>query len=190
MSSELSDTASTCYEKKQEIRSKREELSGLRSEVLGTDSPEVERKARSLFSDAGVDSGGGRLEEIDELSDEVGTLETELSELERAFRNELAEIRLPFSETIEHREDDEEVAFPFSDPIPDAVVRGIDEVIPREAEAAEVELRTDEIVAFTDDIGDAIAEVETFVTDIRQVAGDAPESEAGGEGTGSYSIFG
>lgn len=190
MTSELPDTASTYYEKKQELRSKREELSGLRSEVFGTDSPEVEKRARSLFSDAGVDSGGGRLDEIDEPGDEVGTLETELAGPETALRSGLAEIRLPFSETIEHRENDGEVAFPFSDPMPDAVVRGIPEVSPGESEAAEVELRTDEIVAFTGDIATAIAEVEAFVTDIRRVAGDAPESEADSEGTGSYSIFG
>lgn len=188
MISDLSETAATYYEKKQQLRDKHEALSALRSDVFGADSPDVEERARSLFSEAGAGDGGGQLGEIDELHEEIEAIEAELADLEAELMDALADVRLPFDETIERREDGPEVAFPFSDPVPEGVVRGIDEVLPGDVDDDAVELRTDEVVAFTGDVEDAIAEVDAFVTDVRNAA--RAERDAAADADEGYSFLG
>lgn len=191
MSTELSETASAYYEQKQRLESKRAELAETRSELFGTDSEEIEERARSLFSEAGDTDGGGHLGEIEGVREEIAEIESELEDLRAELEDELADIRLPFAETIDAREEPTEVAFPFTEPIPEGAVAGIEDVVRPHLDDGAVELRPAELAVETDDIGEAISETEAFVTAVRESAseGDGEGDRARGN-SGSGSIFG
>lgn len=167
---ELDHLAQQYYEKKQRLEEKEQELSKLRSNVFGADSEEVEEKARSLFENVGISNGSGKSQKVSELEQEVDGLKQEVNEVEENLQREFAEIHFPFDETIEDREDEEEVAFPFIDPLSKEVIQAIDDVIRNNVNGGEVELRTDEIVVYTDDVSEAISAVENFANDLRKTA--------------------
>lgn len=169
MNGELSELAQEYFEKKQELDEKEQELSDLRSNLFTTDSEEIEEKARSLFDNVGSNNTNGKSQEIDSLEQEIEKLEQEVGELEEDIQYELIEVSFPFDETIDQREE-EEVAFPFTNPIPEEVIRAIDEVIRNDLNGESVELRPEEIVVLTDDVSEAISSVEDFANDLRDTA--------------------
>lgn len=170
MKNEVIDRAQRYYEHKQQMREKEQELSELRSNTFGTESEEVEEKAKSLFDNVGVNKDDSRSQEIEEVEQELEGIRQQVESLEEELQRDFTEIRFPFDETIENREEEEEVAFPFIEPIPDELIDALDDVIRNEINGGEVELRTDEIVVYTDDVEEAITEVEAFAQDIRDAA--------------------
>jgi len=191
MSTELSETASEYHERKQRLEAKREELADTRSELFGTDSEEIEERARSLFSEAGDAGGDGNLDEIESVREEIESIESDLADLRAELEGELAEMRLPFAETIDAREEATEVAFPFAEPIPEEALAGIRDVVRPHLEGEPIELRSEEVAVETDDIGEAISETEAFVTGVRESAREGVDGDEPARGnSGSGSIFG
>lgn len=169
MDGELPEVAQEYYDKKQHLSESKQELTELRSNVFGDDSEEVKEKAQSLFENVGVGNGNSKRQKVNELEQEVSELEQEIDELEEKLQRKFTEIRFPFDETIENREE-EEVAFPFADPILEEVIEALDDVIRNNVNGGEVELRTEEIVVYTDDVSEAISAVENFAEEIREAA--------------------
>ncbi|MES3516443.1 MAG: hypothetical protein PPP58_02145 [Natronomonas sp.] len=184
MITELSETATEYYDKKEQLTEKQQTVSELRSDIFGADSAEIEEQARELFEDVGANDGGGKVREIDSVRQEIADLNDEMTELRTELQVAFAELELPFEETIETR--DGAVAFPFDEDLSEAVVRAVEELTEYEAEDGAVELRSEEIVARTDDIGEGITAVEGFVTDVRKTAREDLDVETEEE---SYSIL-
>lgn len=168
----VSEAAQQYYELEQELDERKQEISELRSRVFGADSEEVEEQARSLFESVGNTNGSGKSQKIDDLEQEVEDIEQEIDEMREELRREFTEIRFPFDETIEHREEKDEVGFPFTEPLSEDVIQAIDDddVIRNDLNGGDVELRTSEIVVHTDDVSEAISAVEDFAKDLREAA--------------------
>ena len=181
-----SETAAAYYESQEKLQEKREALSTARAEVFATDSREVEKRARELFEDLGADADGGGIGRIDELEAEIAELRDEVETLERELWEHLQELRLPFERSIDSR--DGEVAFGFSDPLSEPLVRAINDTHPDAPDS--VDLRTEEIAVETDEVGDAIPAVEEFLTAAREAARENTDSESSEESSGSSGFLG
>jgi len=169
-----SETAAAYYETKEQLQEKRDELSTARAEVFATDSREVEQRARALFEDLGADTDDGQIRRIDELEADIADLREEVEALEIELWEHLEELRLPFERSIDSR--DGTVAFGFSDPLPEPLVRAIGDTHPDAPES--VDLRTEEIAVATDEVDEAISAVDGFLTATREAAREKTDSES------------
>lgn len=181
-----SETAGEYYEKQAQLREKREELSTVRAEVFATDSEEVEERARELFETLGNGTGGGQIQRINELETEIAELRDEVEVLELELWEHLEELRLPFEQSIDSR--DEAIAFGFSDSLAEPLVRAINDTHPETPES--VDLQTEEIAVETDEVGDAIAAVEEFLTGAREAARKNTDSRSAEQGSSSSGFLG
>lgn len=157
------------YEVQEKTESKQEELRELQAGTFGTDSEDAEERARQFFSDASLDGGSDRTEQIDQLRDEIADLENDLSSVREELLGRLVDLQLPFEEIIEPGEDT--VEFPFSKQLADEVIQAIEDVLNEDLDSGDVVINTDGLLVETDDVEDAIEKAESRIESLRANAG-------------------
>lgn len=165
MEGKLEDEASKFHELQGMIESKQEELKELQAGTFGTDSEDAEERARAFFSNVSQDNGAGRTEQIDELRDEISSLNDQLAEVRMDIWESIVDLQLPFEEVIEPGEDT--VEFPFSEQVPDEVIQTIDAVLDEDISSGNVVVTPDALVVETDDVEEAIENAESFIEGLR-----------------------
>jgi len=165
---EFTTKAQNLSELKQDQEETAQKLSGLKSDTFGTDSEEAEKKARSFFEDVGMGEGAGKTQEIDETKQKLNDIEQKLDELQEEILRDLTEVQFPFNETIDQR--DGSIAFPFTMELPEETVEVINNVVQNGGENGTVELEREGLTAHTDDVNEAIDEVEEFANKLRKSA--------------------
>jgi len=165
---EFTNKAQNLTELKQEEGETEQKLSELKSNTFGTDSEEAEEKARSFFEDAGTGEGAGKTQEIDETKQKLNDIEQKLDELQEEILRDLTEVKFPFNETIDQR--DGSVAFPFTKELPEETIGVINSVVQNGGEKGTVEFEREGLIVHTDDVTEAIGEVEEFANKLRKSA--------------------
>lgn len=165
---EFTTKSQNISELQQEQENAEQKLSELKTDTFGTDSEEAEEKARSFFEDVGMGEGAGRTQEIDETKQKLNDIEQKLDELQEEILRALTEVQFPFNETIDQR--DGAVAFPFTKELPEETVEVITNVVENGGEKGTVHLERDGLIAQTEDVNEAIDEVEEFANKLRKSA--------------------
>jgi len=165
----LIESSQEYTEAKQAKEEKEQRLAELKSDTFGSDSKEVEQKARSMFEDVGLGDGEGRTQEIDKVEQELRQAEQTVNELkDDLLQNHLTEIRFPFNEIIDQRSG--EIVFPFTDEIPKETIEAICDVVRNDVESGSVEFQSEGLVVETENVDQAIDAVERFAEDLRDSA--------------------
>lgn len=163
---EVSSAVMEMHRKREKIQ---ERIEQLQTEMFGEGSEETERKARAFFSDVGQgQEGESRTEEIDELRDEHAETEQALEAAREELQELLVNVQFPLNETIDVR--DEEVAFPYSEEVPQEVLDAIELVLNEELDQDGVTFDTDEIRVETTDVDEAMDLVMGRTEDLRERA--------------------
>ncbi|PSQ26287.1 hypothetical protein BRD03_10745 [Halobacteriales archaeon QS_9_68_17] len=165
---EFTTEAQNLAELKQEREETEQKLSELKSDTFGTDSEEAEEKARSFFENVGMGEGAGKTQEIDETKQKLNDIEQKLEEFQEEILRTLTEVQFPFNETIDQR--DSSVAFPFTKELPEETIEVINNVVQNDGGTGTVELEREGLVTHTDEVNEAIDEVEEFVNKLRKAA--------------------
>jgi len=169
MEDDIEKIARTYYNVQASLQSKHEELSELQAGTFGTDSENTEERARQFFSNASRNGGSGQTEKIDKLRDEISELEEDFETTREKLLERLVDLQLPFEQVIEPKE--QVVNFPFSEEIPEEVIKSIEEVLNEDLSGGSVRISTNSLVVETDNVEDAIEMAESRIESLRANAG-------------------
>lgn len=165
MMGKLEEKARKFHELQKSVKSKQDELEELQAGTFGTDSEDAEERARDFFSNVSVDNGAGQTEQIDDLRDDISTLEDKLDEIIVDLRENIVDLELPFEQVIEPKEGT--VEFPFTEQVPTEVIDAMDGVLDEDVTNGEAVLTPNSLVVEAEDVGNAIEKAESFIEGLR-----------------------
>jgi chromosome segregation ATPase len=171
MRSELRETARNYRELQNRYDEIAAEIEKKRLDAFSAESEDTEEKARELFSDVAEsdDQDATPTTEIDDLKQQKQDVKENRDDTREDLLELLVKVTFPLNEEI-NADDDNGVCFPYSEPIEQGVLDGIQEVLSDDFENGKVSIRQEEINVDAESVEEAIDAVQHRVKKMRENA--------------------
>jgi chromosome segregation ATPase len=172
MRSELKETARKYRELQNRYDEIAAEIEKKRRDAFSAESEDTEEKARELFSDVAEsdDRDATPTTEIDELKQQKQDVKENRDDTREDLLEMLVNVTFPLNEEINADDDDDGVCFPYSEPIEQGVLDGIQEVLSDDFENGKVSIGQEEINVDAESVEEAIDAVQHRVKKMRENA--------------------